>query len=206
MTRVTTSEAMAYSQFERFVPYRERPFCFCDIETNGTTPGYHEVIEFAAKHEKLGRWSTPIAIEHHDRSEPEALKVSRYNKSDWVGAPTFKQVAPRIAEFLTDATIVGHNFIGFDAPMIRGAFDMQGLSHGKMLRDIIDTMMLARTFLIEEDLKRLNMKACRKFFGKGYERAHAAWEDVEFVEELYNDIKSGLRWHGNADAIQETLF
>jgi DNA polymerase III epsilon subunit-like protein len=197
---------MAYSQFRRFVPYRDRPICFCDIETNGTKAGEHEVIEFAAKHSTLGKWSTPIAMMHPERSEPEALRVSRYNEADWVGAPKFKDVAGKIAEFLTDCTVVGHNFIGFDAPIIRGTFDMLGLAHDEILRDIIDTMMLARTFLIPEGLNRINMKACRKFFGKDYEGAHAAWEDVEFAEELYNDIMAGLRWHGIGGAIQESLF
>lgn len=197
---------MAYSQFRNFVPYRDRPLCFCDIETNGRTPEYHEIIEIAFKHEKLGKWATPIAIEYPDRSEPEALRVSRYNTADWAGAPKFKDVAQRISEFLTDTTVIGHNFMDFDAPMIRGRFVMAGLSTDNILRDIIDTMMLARNFLIPQGLKMLNMKACRRFFGRDYEGAHAAYEDVEFAEELYNDIMSGLRWHGHSGAIQESLF
>jgi len=186
---------MAYGQFAKFIPYRDRPLCFCDIETNGTKAGHHQMIEFAAKHEKLGSWSTQIQIMHPDRSDPEALRI-----------PTFKQVAPKIAEFLTGSTIIGHNFIGFDAPMIRGTYDMLGLGHGEMLRDIIDTMMLARTHLVKEGLNLLNMKACRKFFGKGYEGAHTAYEDAEFAEELYNDIMGGLRWVGHKGPIQESLF
>jgi DNA polymerase III subunit epsilon len=194
--------------FERFVPYRERPLCFCDIETTGTTPGVHEVIEIALKHQKLGAFTTQICPEHLDRAQPEALSIARYNTADWVGAPTFREAAPKISEYFADATIVGHNFIGFDVPMLKGNYEMCGLSHRGLFRDVIDTMMLARVFLVKEGLNRLNMEACRKFFGKNYEGAHTAWEDCEFAEELYNDIMDRLRWHGDRGGkkIQETLF
>lgn len=194
--------------FERFVPYRERPLCFCDIETTGTQPGVHEVIEVAFKHEKLGALVTQIMPEHLDRAQPEALRIAKFNHADWVGAPTFREIAPKIAEFVSDSTLVGHNFIGFDVPMLKGNYEICGLSYHGLFRDIIDTMMLARVFLVKEGLNRLNMEACRKFFGKSYEGAHTAWEDCEFAEELYNDIVSRLRWFGdrNGKKIQEPLF
>lgn len=194
--------------FNQFVPYRDRPLCFCDVETTGTEPGVHEVIEIAFKHEELGAWSAQIMPEHLDRAQPKALQVARFNTVDWVGAPTFKEVAPDITKFVMDATLVGHNFIGFDAPMIIGNYKMCGLSHQGLFRDMIDTMMLARTFLVPEGLKRLSMEACRKFFGRDYEGAHAAWEDCVFTEELYHDIVGSLRWHGKHDGktIQENLF
>jgi len=194
--------------FNQFVPYRDRPLCFCDVETTGTEPGVHEVIEIAFKHEKLGAWSTQIMPEHLDRAQPDALRISGFNTSDWVGAPKFRDAAPRITEFISDATVVGHNFIGFDAPMIVGNYEMCGLSSRGFFRDVIDTMMLARVFLVPEGLNRLSMEACRKFFGKDYEGAHAAWEDCVFTEELYRDIVDRLRWYGEREGktIQESLF
>lgn len=194
--------------FNQFVPYRNRPLCFCDVETTGTEPGIHEVIEIAFKHEELGSWSTQILPEHIDRAQPEALRISGFNTTDWVGAPRFLDAAEKITEFVAGATLVGHNFIGFDAPMIVGNYKMCNLPYYGLFRDIIDTMMLARTFLVPEGLKLLNMEACRKFFGKGYEGAHAAWEDCVFTEELYYDIVNRMRWHGDREGkkIQEDLF
>ena len=194
--------------FSQFVPYRDRPLCFCDIETTGVEPGVHEVTEIAFKHDKLGSWSTTIQPEHLDRAQPEALQKSRFNTVDWVGAPSFREVAPRITEFVTGATIIGHNFIGFDAPMLMGNYKMCGLTHRGLFRDIIDTMMLARTFLVPQGLKLINMEACRKFFGRPYEGAHAAWEDCVFAEELYHDIIDSLRWYDKrkGETMQENLF
>lgn len=196
--------------FNQFVPYRNRPLCFCDIETTGTEPGVHEVTEIAFKHEKLGAWSTQIMPQHMDRAQPDALRISRFNTADWVGAPKFTQVAPKITEFVADATLVGHNFMGFDVPILKGNYDICGLSRQGLFRDVIDTMMLARVILVPEGLNLLRMNACRKFFGKEYdeEEAHAAWEDCLFAEELYHDIVRRLRWHGvrDGEAIQEDLF
>ena len=192
----------------QFVPYRDRPLCFCDVETTGTEPGVHEVTEIAFKHDKLGAWCVQIMPEHMDRAQPEALHISRFNTADWVGAPSFREVAPDITKFVTGATIVGHNFISFDAPILVGNYEMCGLSHHGLFWDIIDTMMLARTFLVPQGLKGISMEKCRKFFGKSYEGAHAAWEDCVFTEELYHDIVDRLRWYGKNEGktIQEDLL
>ena len=197
-----------YQRFEKFVPYRDRPLCFSDIETTGRTPGYHELTEIAFLHETKGTLCLQIAPEHLDRAEPEALRVSGYNSSDWAGAPTFKAAAPQIVEYLEDATLVGHNFAGFDAPMIKGNFEIVGLNLGKLLRDIIDTQTLARIFLVPLGLNLLSMKACRKFSGRSYEGAHSAFEDAGFAKDLYWDIMNNLKWHGKKDGkrIQESMF
>ncbi len=194
--------------FNNFVPYRERPLCFCDIETTGVKPEHHEVIEIAFKHEKLGSWSAQIMPQYLERAQPEALNISKFNVADWVGAPSFKNIAPKITEFVADATLVGHNLIGFDVPMIKGNYKICDLPYEGLFRDMIDTMVLARVFLVPEGLNQLNMESCRKFFGKSYERAHSAWEDCLFAEELYRDITSNLKWHGkrNGKIIQEALF
>ena len=194
--------------FNNFVPYRDRPFCFWDLETTGTKPGHHEILEISCKHEKLGVWTTQVKPMHIDRADPEALKVAGYNYADWAEAPTFKDIAPKFTEFVADATLIGHNIALFDVPMAIGQYEMCGLSCDGLFRDVIDTMMLARAFLVPEGLKLLNMKAARKFFGKGYDGAHNAYDDVVFAEELYHDIVSRLRWFGEREGkkIQESLF
>ncbi len=195
-------------QFKNFVPYRDRPLCFFDLETTGTKPGKHEIIEVAFRHEKLGILTMQIKPERLDDADPEALKVAGYNYADWIDAPTFKQAAPRITEFFSDATLIGHNIALFDIPIAIGQYEMCELSHDGLFRDVIDTMSLARTFLVPEGLKLLSMKSCRKFFGKEYEGAHSAYEDTVFAEELYRDIIERLRWFGKRDGkkIQESLF
>lgn len=194
-------------RFRRFVPYRNRPFCFLDVETTGTKPGYHEVTEIGLRHSEKGGLCLQIAPRHIERAQEEALVVSRYNSADWVEAKEFRHEVGRITEFLEDATIVAHN-APFDVSMIHGEYDMAGLERGHLLRDVIDTMALARAFLVPLGLNRIGMGACMKFIGESYDGAHNAYDDTIFVEKLYKFIIKNLKWHGrvNGKRVQEDLF
>jgi DNA polymerase-3 subunit epsilon len=192
----------------RFKPYRDRPLCFLDIETTGTKPGYHEVTEIGFRHTEKGGLCIQIAPRHMERAEPEALKISGYNTSDWVDAKPFRMSAPRITEFLRDATLIGHNIIKFDIPMLSGEYESNQLDSDGLFRDAIDTMVLARTFLVPLGLNMLNLGACMKFIGESYDGAHTAFEDAGFAQKLYLHITKNLKWHGkqNGKRIQEDLF
>lgn len=194
-------------QFRQFVPYRERPLCFLDCETTGTKPKYHEVTEIGLRHSKKGGLCLQIAPRHMERAEPDALAISRYNTSDWADAKEFRYVASRISEYIEDATIICHN-APFDVSMLQGEYDMAGIDHDHMFRDVICTMALARTFLVPLGLNKLNLGSCMKFIGESYEGAHSAYDDTLFAEKLYTYILKNLKWHGRVDGkvIQENLF
>lgn len=194
--------------FRPFKPYRSRPLCFLDVEGTGTKPGFHEITEIGLRHEDKGGLCIQIAPRHIERAQPEALRISRYNSSDWADAPTFKKALPKFLEYLEDATIVGHNIWGYDIPMLQGEFEMNGFDHSYLFRDIIDTMLLARDFLVPIGLNKLGLGPCMSFIGEDYDDAHNAYADVLYCEKLYRFIKSNLKWHGNRDGkrIQESLF
>lgn len=196
--------------FRPFKPYRLRPLCFFDAEGTGTKPGWHELTEVGLRHSEKGAKCIQIAPDHMDRAQPEALKVSRYNSSDWADARRFIDVVPEITEFVEDATIVGHNIFGYDAPMTKGVYEMHGLEHDHLFRDIIDTMSMARKFLVPLGLNRIGLGPCMKFIGreKEYEDAHNAYSDAVCCEILYNFIMGNLKWHGKREGkrIQEKLF
>lgn len=194
--------------FRTFKPYRDRPLCFLDAEGTGTKPGRHEITEIAFRHEKKGSKCIQIAPQHMDRADPEALRISRYNSSDWADAPSFQKALPDFIEYFEDVTIIGHNAWGYDIPMLQGQFEMLGLDHGHLFRDVVDTMMLARDFLVPLGLNRLGLGPCMKFIGEPYDDAHSAYADVIYCEKLYRYIKANLKWHGKRDGkrIQEDLF
>jgi len=193
--------------FRRFVPYRDRPLCFLDVETTGVKPGHHEVTEVGFRHEKKGGLCLQIAPQHIERAEEEALKISRYNTADWVEAKPFRIVAPRVAEFLEDTTIVAHN-APFDVSMLQGEYEMARLDHDHLFRDVIDTKALARQFLVPLGLNLLSLQACMKFIGEEYEDAHNAYGDAVLAEKLFRYISKNLKWHGRIKGkrVQEDLF
>lgn len=194
-------------QFRPFIPYRDRPLCFLDVETTGTKPAFHEVTEIGIRHATKGNLCLQVAPRHMERAQPEALEISRYNSSDWAEALPFKMIEPRITEFFEGATIIGHN-ASFDVSLLQGEYEMAGLDHDHLFRDVIDTMALARTFLVPLGLNRLGLGPCMKFIGESYKGAHNAYEDTVFAEKLYNYIIKNLKWHGQANGkrIQEELF
>ena len=194
--------------YRRFVPYRDRPLCFLDVEGTGTEPGFHEITEIGIRHSKLGDICVQIKPEMMDRAEPDAIAISRYNDADWADAKSFKYAIPDIIKYFEDATIVGHNIFGYDIPMLKGNFEICDISHENLFRDCIDTMSLARTFLVPLGLNMVSMKSCMKFIGEEYDGAHNAYQDALFVEKLYNFIIKNLKWHGKVDgkSIQENLF
>ncbi len=194
--------------FRPFKPYRYRPLCFYDVESNGTKFGEHEITEVGFRHSTKGNLCLQIAPESMETAEPKALSVSGYNSSDWADAPRFLEVAPKITEFLDGATVIGHNIWGFDAPMTKAVYEMHGLDHSHLLRDVVDTMVLARLFLVPLGLKLVGLGPCMKFIGEDYEDAHNAYADAVYCEKLYNFIMGNLKWHGKQEGkrIQEQLF
>jgi len=194
--------------FKRFIPYRDRPLCFIDIEGTGTNPNIHEVTEIGIHHSKKGGFCIQIQPEHISNAEPEALKISRYNAADWIDAKPLRFCWEKVLPFIENSTIIGHNIHGYDIPMLRGNLDRLGISHDDLFRDTIDTMSLARAFLVPIGLNMIGMKSCMKFIGEEYSGAHNAYEDTLFAEKLYNFIMDNLKWHGKLDgkAIQESLF
>lgn len=195
-------------QYQRSRPYAERSLCFFDIEGTGVKPGYHEVIEIGFIHSEKGSLCIQILPAHLGRAQPEALKVSRYNSADWAEAISFTAAAPTIAEFCGGSTVIGHNICRYDIPMLVGNFEMVGLSHDNLFRDAIDTMILARTFLVPLGLKSLSLKACMEYMSESYDGAHNAYNDAGFAKKLYEFIVGNLKWHGkqNGKQIQESIF
>lgn len=193
--------------FRRFTPYRDRALCFLDVETTGTKPGFHEVTEIGLRHTEKGGLCLQIAPHHIERAEQEALQKSGYNTADWANAKPFDSLVPKITEYIEDATIVAHN-APFDVSMLQGEYDSACLSHDELFRDVIDTMALARIFLVPLGLNLLNLQSCMKFIGVEYEGGHNAYEDTVFCEKLYRYIIENLKWHGRnkGKRIQEGLF
>lgn len=195
-------------RWRTFTPYRDRPLCFIDVEGTGVKPGYHEVTEIGIRHTELGPHRIQVAPQHLNRADPESLKISKYNAMDWAEAEPFPKIAAQLTDYLEGATIVGHNICGYDIPMIQAEYESARLDHDALFRDVVDTMSLARVFLVPLGLNLLSLKACMKFIGADYDGAHSAYDDTEFAEKLYNYITNNLKWHGKKDGklIQEALF
>lgn len=111
----------------KFIPIKEVNFCIVDIETNGSKPDKHQIIEIAAVKVKNG-----III---DRFE-SLVKCSEINEhitmitgitvEDTINAPSLKDVLYDFKLFLADDIFVAHD-VKFDYKFISSMLTRVGL-------------------------------------------------------------------------------
>jgi DNA polymerase III epsilon subunit-like protein len=171
-----------------FVPYRNRPRVFFDVETTGLIPGFHEITELAFLHDEMGPWSVRVAPKHMDRAHERALAVSRYNEKDWAGALPIEEVWEAICVRLEDTIIIGHNVAGFDLPFIKGEARMKSLPTERISRAWEDTLGLAMTHLVPRGLRSVSLASCCEHFEISNEGQHHAYEDVLRCKAVYERI------------------
>lgn len=172
-----------------FVPYRNRPKVFIDLETTGVIPGYHEITELAFVHDTKGRWNVRVKPRHIDRAQERAIAISGYNEKDWAQAPYIEEMWERIVSYLEDVIIVGHNVAGFDRPMIEGEARVKKLPGAdRISRACEDTQCLALTHLVPRGLNLLGLEACCRFFDIPNEGQHHAYEDALRCKAVYERI------------------
>ena len=141
-----------------------RGYAVIDIETTGFSfrRGHRiveiGVVELSPDGELEGSWGTLINPQRHI----EATEIHGISASDVLGAPTFDQVADKLASSLEDRIFVAHN-AGFDRAFIQAELTDCGAYSGDDLLTV-DTLVLAREFL-----GRLN---------RGSRIAAATWEST----------------------------
>lgn len=175
----------------QFVPYRNRPKVFFDVETTGTIPGFHEITELAFSHDLKGEWVLRVQPEYMDRAVEKALEVGHYNARDWAGAPRLRDVWESVCEWLEDTIIVGHDVGRFDLNILAGEARMKKLDDERISRAYECTRVLAFTHLVPRGLKRTRLDAVCDFYGISNEGAHHALEDVRRCKQVYYRVTNG---------------
>lgn len=158
-----------------------------DVETTGTNPVDHRVIEYAGilydldKREKLDQF---VCRFNPERSiEPGAQRVHHISYADVAASPKFAEKANEISLFMARADFqVGHN-VQFDDSMVRAEFRRAGVSFKPL--PMVCTMEQARW--ATPDGKSPSLKelcfALRAPYDKS--KAHAALYDVEAMLECF---------------------
>ena len=108
-------------------------FVALDVETTGLRPEQHRVIEVGLARYANGRCMDRYsALINPGRRIPDYIrKLTGISDSDLIPAPSFRDLASTICEFVGDNLIVGHN-IGFDIGFINaelGRADMPALTN-----------------------------------------------------------------------------
>ncbi len=184
----------------------KRPIVFFDLETTGTDNAKDRIVELAfikimpdGKREKYVKRINPgMPI------PPESTKFHGITDEDIVNAPTFKQIAKELYEWMKGCDLGGYSSSKFDLPLLAEEFLRAGVNVDFTERQMVDVQQIF--FKMES---RTLSAAYNFYCHKDLDNAHTAEADItatievleaqlEKYPELANDVP-GLHKVSNTD-------
>ena len=182
----------------------KRPLAFIDLETTGTNLSTDRIVEIAiikvfpdgsrAVKQKIINPQIPIP-----KSSSDIHGITDDKVKD---APTFKQVANELKQFIDDADLSGYNSNRFDIPLLMEEFLRAGLDIDMTDRKMVDVQHIFHM------MEKRTLGAAYKFYcEKELLDAHSAeadatatWEILEAqlirYEHLGNSLETILQFTG----------
>lgn len=161
----------------------KNPLVFFDLETTGINIAKDRIVELSfVKAMPNGELVTQTKKINPEIPIPaETSVIHGIYDEDIKDAPTFKQVAKSLAQFLEGCDLSGFNIIRFDVPMLVEEFLRVGVDFQVSNRKLIDAQ---RIFHMMEPR---NLTAAYKFYcGKDLEGAHSAEADTMATYHVLN--------------------
>ena len=158
-----------------------RPLAFIDLETTGVNPGTDRIVEIAIiKVMPDGSKLPKRKLINPEMPIPKGASDVHGITDDMVkDAPTFKQVANEIKQFLDHCDVGGYNSNKFDVPLLVEEFLRVDIDFKVDSRKLIDVQ---KVFFMMEPR---TLTAAYKFYcGKNLDDAHSAEADADATWEV----------------------
>lgn len=182
----------------------KRPLVFIDLETTGINLATDRIVEIAiVKVFPDGTKTIKQKIINPQMPIPkESSEIHGITDEKVKNAPTFKQVANELKQFIDDADFSGYNSNRFDIPLLMEEFLRAGLTIDMTNRKLVDVQHIFHM------MEKRTLGAAYKFYcEKELEDAHSAeadasatWEILEAqinrYENLGNTLDSILQFTG----------
>jgi DNA polymerase-3 subunit epsilon len=159
----------------------QRPICFLDLETTGINISSDKIVEIAIiKIMPDGTKQIKRKLINPEFPIPESAQAVHGISDEMVkDAPTFKQVANEIKQFMDGADIGGYNSNRFDIPMLNEEFLRAGLQVDFDSKKLLDVQK------IFHKMEQRTLTAAYKFYcNKSLEGAHSAEVDAMATYEV----------------------
>lgn len=159
----------------------ERPLVVFDLETTGTHVETDRIVEIAVlRIDAAGNRESKRRLINPERPIPrQATAVHGIRDEDVRDAPTFRQIARGLLEFLGDADLAGFNVSRFDVPLLERELRSCGLDLRVAGRRVVDAMT------IYHKKERRDLSAAVRFFlHRDHPEAHSAEADVAATAEV----------------------
>lgn len=175
----------------------KRPLAFFDLETTGVNVAQDRIVEISIiKLNADGTEETLTELVNPGMPIPaEAAAVHGITDEKVADKPTFKQVAPKIKDFIGDADLSGYNCLKFDVPLLVEEFLRNEEDFEMKNRKVVDVQN------IFHKMEQRTLVAAYKFYCDGdLTNAHSAEADtratlevlkaqVEKYDELEGDVQ-----------------
>ncbi len=172
--------------------FKDEEFCIVDIETNGSSPIKHQIIELGAikyKNQKIvDRFSSLVYAEHI----PDIIvNLTGIQEKDLKNAPSLKKVLHDFKLFLADSVFVAHN-VKFDYNFISQSLKIVGIE--ELLNRRLCTVDLARK-TIQADKHGLKfLKAHLNIEDDNHHRAYSdALSALKILNECFKNLPTDIK-------------
>lgn len=160
----------------------KNPIAFFDIESTGINISTDRIVEISIlKLHPDGKKETKTLLINPTIPIPkETSLIHGIYDEDVKDAPTFKEIARELHQFLVGADLSGFNVLKFDIPLLVEEFLRAGIDFDIEKRNILDSQKIF--FMME----KRNLTAAYKFYcGKNLENAHSAEADTIASYEVF---------------------
>ena len=180
-----------------------RPLAFIDLETTGINISSDRIIEIAiVKIKTDGTKEVKRRLVNPEMPIPEQATAVHGISNEMVkDAPTFKQLANEIAQFLGGCDLAGYNSNRFDIPMLMESFLRAGIDWDIQYAKLLDVQ---RVF---HQMEPRTLSAAYKFYcNKELEGAHSAEVDASATWEiLQSQIERYPKLGKSVDSILQVI-
>ncbi|MES2589393.1 MAG: exonuclease domain-containing protein [Bacteroidota bacterium] len=174
----------------------EKPIAVFDLEATGLNVSKDRIVEIAIiKIQIDGSEETFSSLVNPEMEIPqEVIEIHGITNEKIKDAPTFKELAPQIVDFIKDADLAGYNSNKFDIPLLAEELLRVGNEFDLSKKKFVDVQN------IFHKMEQRTLAAAYQFYcKKDITNAHAAlddtratWEVLKAQLEKYSDLKTDV--------------
>lgn len=165
----------------------DRVLAVFDLEATGLNRRTDRIVELSLIkiHPDETRESYLFQINPGIPIPAEVTAIHGITDEDIKDAPTFKELAPVLADLFEGCDLAGYNLLHFDIPMLQEEFQRVGQAFDTTNRRVIDAQ---RIFHVKEP--RTLSAALQFYCNEDHTGAHSAQDDVEAtIKVLFGQVK-----------------